>query len=144
MSAQFSIQYCVANVLLRGSSKLNHFDEPCVMDDRVAELVRRIHVSADPGLPEPGKPGTAGSTHLSVRMKVTTKDGSIYHKNVDVPRGNPRNPLSDEEHMVRFYDCVDYAGKGSRKYDTDKILSLVAGLEELEDTRTLIPLLVPA
>jgi 2-methylcitrate dehydratase PrpD len=144
VNAQFSIQYCVANALLRGSSKLTHFDEPCVMDDRIAELVRRIHVSADPALPEPGKPGAAGSTHLSVRVKVTTKDGSVYHKNVDVPRGNPRNPLSDEEHMVRFYDCVDYARKGSRKYDTDRILSLVTGLEKAEDARSLIPLLLPA
>jgi hypothetical protein len=46
--------------------------------------------------------------------------------------------------MVRFYDCVDYARKGSRKYDTDRILSLVTGLEKAEDARSLIPLLLPA
>ncbi len=63
---------------------------------------------------------------------------------MDVPRDNPRNPLSDEEHVTRFYDCVDYADERSQKYDTDKILSPITGLEKIEDIRSLIPLLLPA
>lgn len=144
VNAQFGLQYCVANALLRRASKLEHFDELYVRDERVLALIRRIHVSADQSLPEPGKKGAAaGSTHLSSRVKVTTKDGAVYHNEVDVPRGNPLNPLNDEEHLARFYDCVDYGSKRSQKYDTDKILSLITGLEKIEDIRTLIPLLLP-
>jgi 2-methylcitrate dehydratase PrpD len=146
VNAQFSIQYCVANVLLRRDSKLNHFDESFVMDDRVLELIRRIHVSADPSLPEPGRQGMAGSTHLSVRMEVTTKEGRLYHKDVDIPRGNPKNPLDGKEHMERFHDCVDYANTRILGFnvDSDKLLSELARLEKLLDVRSFIPqLLLP-
>ena len=144
VNAQFSIQYCVANVLLRRGSKLNHFDESCVMDDRVLELIRRIHVSADQSLPEPGTQGTSGSTHLSVRMKVTTKGGSIYYKAVDIPRGNPRNPLGGKEHTERFHDCVEYANTQIPGFNVngDKLLSELARLEKLQDVRSFIPLLL--
>ena len=53
VNAQFSIQYCVANALLRGGSKLHHFNEGHVMDEKLLELVRRIHVLAEPSLGDP-------------------------------------------------------------------------------------------
>lgn len=144
VNAQFSIQYCVANVLLRGGSKLNHFDEAQVIDDKVLELVRKIHVFADPSLGNPETQDGSTSTHLSVHMKVATKEGDIYHKDVDIPRGNPKNPLVYDEHMERFYDCVNYADNRISMSNIDKILSLIARLEEIEDVRNLIPLLLLA
>jgi 2-methylcitrate dehydratase PrpD len=144
VNAQFSIQYCVANALLRRSSKLNHFDEVCVRDDKVLELVRNVHVSADPSLGNPEMLDGSASTHLSVRMKVATKEGGAYYKDVDIPRGNPKNPLAGEEHIQRFRDCVDYADRRLPKFNIDKMVSLIAGLEKVEDVRTLIPLLLPA
>lgn len=144
VNAQFSIQYCVANILLRRGSKLNHFDESYVMDDRVLELIRRIHVSADQSLPEPGTQGASGSTHLSVRMEVTTKEGRIYYKAVDIPRGNPRNPLGAKEHMERFRDCVDYANARIPEFNVngDRLLTELGRIGSLEDVRSLIPLLL--
>ncbi len=143
VNAQFSIQYCVANALLRGSSKLPHFDEASVIDDKVLELVRKIHVSDDPSLGAPERQEASPSTHLSVRMKVATKEGSVYHKAVDIPRGNPRNPLVEKEHMERFRDCVDYADTRIPEPNIEKVVSLIARLENVEDIRSLIPLLSP-
>jgi len=142
VNAQFSIQYCVANGLLRRNSALHHFDEVHVTDDKVLELVRKVYVFADPSLGNPETQDGSTSTHLSVRMKVVTKEGSIYHKDVDIPRGNPKNPLADEEHMERFHDCVHYADKRVPKPNIDKIVSLIARLEKVEDVRNLIPLLL--
>lgn len=143
VNAQFSIQYCVANGLLRRDSKLKHFDETQVVDDRVQELVKNVHVVADPDLGNPEAQGGSTSTHLSVRMMVATKDGDIYHKDVDVPRGNPKNPLVNDEHMGRFHDCLNYADMKLEKSNIDKILSRIDRLEEMEDVRDLIPLLMP-
>jgi 2-methylcitrate dehydratase PrpD len=47
VDAQFSIQYCVANALLRKESLLRHFDESYIREPRIMDLVRRIHVTAD-------------------------------------------------------------------------------------------------
>jgi len=142
VNAQFSIQYCVANALLRGSSKLTHFDEASVIDDEVLDLVKKIHVSDDPSLGALESQEASPSTHLSVRMKVATKEGSVYQKAVDIPRGNPRNPLVEEEHTERFHDCVKYAHKPLPKENIEKIIGMVDRLEVVEDVRNLIPLLL--
>lgn len=141
VNAQFSIRYCVANALLRRSSKLQHFNEENVMDNQVIELIKNIHVFADPSPGDPAIRDGSASSHLSVRMELETKDGNIYHKDVDLPRGNPGNPLIEEEHLERFRDCVAYAEKRRPEPDIERILDLIGRLEMIEDVRTLIPLL---
>ncbi len=142
VNAQFSIQYCVANALLRGSSRLSHFDEILVRDEKVLILIKDIRVVVDSSLGNPGSQPGISATHLSVRMKVATKNGSIYHKEIDVPRGNPRNPLADEEHTERFRDCIVYSGGRIAEAGVEAILSLVPQLEKSEDVRSFIPLLL--
>lgn len=139
VSAQFNIQYCVANALLRQSSKLHHFDEACIREPTIMALTKNIHVSPDPSLGDPDRLGFS----LAAHMKVITKKGSTYHKAVDVPRGIPGNPLTQEEHLEQFRDCVDYADKILLTVDTEKIISMVGRLEEAKDVRSLIPLLSP-
>jgi 2-methylcitrate dehydratase PrpD len=142
VNAQFSIQYCVASALTRKGSRLNHFDESSVMEEKVLDLIRKIHVSPDPDLGHPDRQDA--STHLSVRMKVATKEGAVYHEAVDLPRGNPRNPLADEEHLERFRDCVNYADIPIPESNVGKAVSLITRLEKVEDVRPLISLLTPA
>lgn len=134
VDAQFSIQYCVANALLRKSSRLEHFDEPSIREPKIMRLINNIHVAADPILDERG--------HTAVDMRVTTRDGAILHKSVDIARGFPGNPLTKQEHNQRFQDCVSYAGKPLPPENIDKVVSLVSRLEELTDVRRLIPLLL--
>jgi 2-methylcitrate dehydratase PrpD len=140
VNAQFNIQYCVANGLLRKSSKLFHFDESSVRDPQIMETIKNIniHVSAEPTLDDPGKPGCSPAAY----MKATTKDGNVYHKAVEIPRGMPGNPLTKEEHIERFQECVSYANKPMPKANTKKIVFMVGRLEEVKDVRNLIPLLL--
>ncbi len=139
VSAQFSIQYCVANALFRKSSKLHHFDEACIREPAIMALTRKIHVSPDPGLGDPDRLGFS----LAAHMKVATRNGNTYYKAVDVPRGIPGNPLTREEHMEHFRDCVNYADKSLPTVNPEKIISMVGRLEEAKDVRSLIPLLSP-
>jgi 2-methylcitrate dehydratase PrpD len=75
-------------------------------------------------------------------MRVTTKDGRICHSIVDVPRGYPENPLTEEEHNERFQSCIRYGGKPLPEENSEKIASLVSQLEAIKDVRALIPLLL--
>jgi 2-methylcitrate dehydratase PrpD len=138
VNAQFNIQYCVANALFRKSSKLYHFDESYIRDPKIMDLTKNIHISPEPSLDDPERLGFS----LAAHMKVTTKKGNVYHKAVDIPRGIPGNPLTKEEHMERFQDCVNYADKPLPKMNTKKIISMVGRLEESKDVRSLIPLLL--
>ena len=134
VAAQFSIQYCVANALLRKSPKLEHFDEPAIREPKIIELINKIQVGADPTLEKRG--------HTAVDMRVTTRDGGILHKSVDIARGFPGNPLTKEEHNQRFQNCVSYAEKPLPPENIEQVVSLVSQLEELADVRSLIPLLL--
>lgn len=134
VNAQFSIRYCIANALLRKSSKLRHFEESYVRDPKIMELVKKIHVTADSALERRGD--------TSVDMKVVTSKEDVYFKNIDSAPGFPSNPLTAQEHEDHFWDCIDFAKKPLPRENAEKIISLVKHLEELEDVRVLIPLLL--
>jgi 2-methylcitrate dehydratase PrpD len=134
VDAQFSIQYCVANVLLRKHPELKHFDEPYIRDPKIIELIKKIQVIPDAALKERG--------HRTAAMLVTTRDGKSYHTIVDTPRGYPDNPLTEEEHQERFRSCIRYGSKPLRDENIEKIVSSVDQLEGVKDVRTFIPLLL--
>jgi 2-methylcitrate dehydratase PrpD len=137
VNAQFSIQYCVANALLRRSSKLKHFDESHIRDPKIMELIEKIHVNADPTMEKRGH-------NTALEMCVVTEDGSAYYKSLDIAPGFPEKPLTEEEHNERFQDCVSYAGNLLPPDHMNKIIPLVNSIEEVEDVRiSLIPLLMP-
>jgi 2-methylcitrate dehydratase PrpD len=134
VNAQFSIRYCVANALLRGSSRLAHFEEEAIRDPRVLELTRLVHVVVDPAMEARG--------HTPVDMTVTLKDGRELFRQIDVAPGFPGNPLTKDEQEARFRDCIAYAKKPLPKKKVDEIVESVARIEQLSDVRALIPLLL--
>ncbi len=139
VNAQFNIRYCVANGLLRKSSRLRHFDEAEIMDPGIMELVKRIHVSPEPGLDDPA----SARFSIAAHVRVTKKNGAVYDtKSADIPRGHPGNPLTRDEHLERFHDCVDYAGNPLPARSIERIVAMVDRLEEIEDVLSLVPLLL--
>jgi 2-methylcitrate dehydratase PrpD len=138
VSAQFNIQYCVANALLRKSSRLKHFDEPSIREPRIMELTKRVRIIPEPRLDDPHRLGFS----LAAHMEVTTTSGTVYSKAVDVPRGIPGNALTQPEHEEHFRDCIEYANLPSSL--GDKIISVVDRLEDMKDVRRLMPLLSAA
>jgi 2-methylcitrate dehydratase PrpD len=136
VNAKFSIQYCVANAMLRKGSKLEHFEEEYIRDPKVMELVKKIHITADPTI-------DSGQREFSLRteMKVTTIKGDVYQKVVDIPTGFPGNAMSAEEHIERFRDAATYKCKRLPEEKIEKIIDTVRHLEAVKDVRSLIPLL---
>jgi 2-methylcitrate dehydratase PrpD len=133
VNAQFSIQYCVANALLRKSSRLSHFEEKYIRDPGIATLTKRINVISDKSLEARG--------HTPLDMSVLTRSGKQYLRKMDIAPGFPGNELTTEDHEQRFWDCIDFAERPIARETAEKIVSLIDRLETLEDIRTLIPLL---
>ena len=137
VNAQFNIRYCMANALLRKSSKLKHFDDADIKDPKIAKLTKIVHVTPEHSYEDPA----SGKFSIGPVVKVTTKAGNVFTKSADVPRGHPLNPMSEEEHLQRFRECIDYADGCVPVDRVEKILSFVDRLEAAEDVRDLIPLL---
>ena len=135
VNAQFNIQYCVASALSRGSSKLGHFEESAVRDPAILALVKKVRVAADSRLDARG--------HTSLDMRLFTTGGDEYLKQIDIAPGFPGNPLSQQEHERRFWDCIEYASKSVPKNTAEQIVSMVDDIEKLEDVRVFIPLFLP-
>jgi 2-methylcitrate dehydratase PrpD len=131
-SAQFSIQYCVASALLRKSSQFQHFEESCIRDPRILPIIKKIDVISTPAMEE--------REQTAVDMEVKTKEGTVYHKSIDAPRGSPGDPMAKEEYIALFRQCVNYGNIPWLKEKTDSIISMVERLEEVDDIRALISL----
>jgi len=134
VDAQFSIQYCVANALLRKSSKLFHFEDDSIKDPRITALTKRINVIEDKALEARG--------HTPLDMRLVTRSGKEYFRTMDIAPGFPGNELTREDHEQRFWDCIEFAGKRIARDSGERIISLIAGIEALEDIGALIPLLI--
>ncbi len=134
VDAQFNIRYCVANALLRKSSRLEHFEESFVRDPKIMEIVKKINVSADPELDKRGE--------TAMEMQVLTKSGTIHYKSIEVPTGSSEKPLTQQENMERFKNCTSYATKSISQKNIEKLVSSVRELEKIKDIRALIPLLI--
>ena len=70
------------------------------------------------------------------------KGGGVHQGSVDIAIGFPGNPLSQEEHEQRFWDCLDYAPRRLARNGAEELTSLGTGLEDLEDVRSLVHLLL--
>jgi 2-methylcitrate dehydratase PrpD len=134
VNAQFSIQYCVANALLRKSSKLHHFEPSSVGEPTIMQLIDLVHVTSDESLEPRG--------HTAVDLRVRTKDGTTHYQGIDIAPGFPGNALTQEEHQERFWDCIDFAGKPMERQNAESIVTLIGELEDVPDARAMIPLLL--
>jgi 2-methylcitrate dehydratase PrpD len=136
VNAQFSVRYCVANALLRKAPTLAHFEADAVRNPDVLRLVERIDVVSDAALDARG--------HSAADMRVVTKGGGEYLRKIDVAPGFPGNPLTKDEQLRRFWDCIAFGANAMM--DANKgaqIVQMVDHLEEMGDVRTLISLLLP-
>jgi 2-methylcitrate dehydratase PrpD len=119
INAAFSLQYTVANAILRRSMELEHFTDEYIRDDKILELIKRIKL-------EPNMPPDAP---LSGRVRIKTKDGTEFVKEVRVPKGsNIFTPLSLEEKREKFFKNVRF----SKKIEWERAKEVLKIIEELE------------
>jgi 2-methylcitrate dehydratase PrpD len=100
-AAQFSGPYVVASALLGGSGLglgLDDFTDALARDPARRSLMSRINVAADERCDE------IYPQQFPAVLRVRTKRGQHLEARVDVNRGGPDRPLSDEELATKFRD----------------------------------------
>lgn len=76
-------------------------------------------------------------------MRVWTRDGREFLRQIDIGPGFPDNPLSREDHGKRFQDCLSFAKKPISADRATKIATMIEDLEQVEDVRVFVQLLAP-
>jgi 2-methylcitrate dehydratase PrpD len=74
-------------------------------------------------------------------VKVIMKDGREFDEYTEIARGDPRNPLSKEELLDKYWTNIEFSRTISGE-NAEKVLKMIEDLENLDSVRELVNLLV--
>jgi 2-methylcitrate dehydratase len=95
-TADHSLPYVIAAALVDRAVTPKQFKAERIMDPVIREQLPKVRVVADPEIE------AAFPKLQRVRVVLTTGDGRELVKELDYPKGDPRNPLTDEEISAKF------------------------------------------
>jgi len=129
--AKFSMPYCIAAAMVDHQVTLETFTPRKFEDRNIVETRKKIHLSFPdvpiwPGLADVG-PDTE---FVGNPVTIKTNDGKSYSARVDIPRGDPALPLTDDELLGKYRDC---ARSQLCADDAERSADVVLGLESVAD-----------
>jgi 2-methylcitrate dehydratase len=95
-TADHSLPYVIAAALADRQVTPVQFTMAKIMDPKIREQLHKVEVVADPEIEK------VFPALQRVIVNITTTDGRTLAKQLDYPRGDPRNPLSDQEVEEKF------------------------------------------
>jgi 2-methylcitrate dehydratase len=132
-TADHSLPYVIAAAIVDRQVTPAQFTPRRIMDPLVRAQLAKVKVFADPAI-EALFPALQ-----RVRVVIGTSDGRRFEKSLDYPKGDPRNPLSDEEIAGKFAALAEgIAGPG----DVERMQAAIGRTEEWSDIRELTAELV--
>ncbi len=108
-SAKMSIPYSVAVAIVKGKSGLDEFTAENVNNAEIISLAKRIVVCADE------KITALVPQKRAAIVTIETCHGASYTERVDFPKGEPENPLSDDEIKEKFITLSAYGNKSGEE-----------------------------
>src|SRR6266446_3145987 len=133
LEAKFSMEFCLAILLLERKAGLGEFSEKVVQRSDVQEMIRRVNFYIDP------EAESAGYDKMTSLLKIHLRNGSFIAGRADFGKGSPANPMTFEETAAKFRECAGYADWP--KVKTERIVALARALDSAPDVRALSPLL---
>ncbi|MBI5968026.1 MAG: MmgE/PrpD family protein [Deltaproteobacteria bacterium] len=133
VDAQFSIPYATAVALIKGRVTLDDFAEKAIRNPGVIALAKKVCPRVDEEIEK------MSSREISPAiLEVKTERGGSYSQRIDIPKGHPRNPLSDEELAAKFRDCSRHAARPLPEENLNRLIDMIYSLEKLDDLTQLI------
>ena len=95
-TADHSLPYVIAAALVDRQVTPAQFTMQKIMDPTIREQLNKVEVVADPEIEK------VFPALQRVIVHIDTTDGRSYDKQLDYPKGDPRNPLTDQEIEEKF------------------------------------------
>jgi 2-methylcitrate dehydratase PrpD len=83
--------------LLEGKVGLAQLTPEKVNDPRIKALTKKVRLIPDPSIPAPP---------AQMRIEIVLKDGTRYKTEYQARRGTPSNPMTPDEILQKFQECV--------------------------------------
>src|SRR5580700_6707238 len=133
LEAKFSMEFCIAILLLERKAGLAQFSDKVVQRPDVREMIRKISFYVDP------QAESAGFDKMTSILKITLKNGKVITGQAAFGKGSPANPMSFDETAEKFRGCAEFAEWPKAK--TEEIITFTKALEAAPDVSGLSPLL---
>ncbi|MBI2000453.1 MAG: MmgE/PrpD family protein [candidate division NC10 bacterium] len=118
-AAKFNIPFCVATALVYGQVAISAFTTDRLHDPKIRGVMERISLARDPEL------GKAYPERWPAVAEITTRAGETHVARIDFPRGDPKNPMTQEELVAKFHNLATPAlNQEQRKKTVDACLQL--------------------
>ena len=127
-TADHSLPYVIAAALVDRQVTPMQFTMQNIMDSKIREQLRKVEVVADPEIEK------VFPALQRVIVQINTKDARSFTKQLDFPKGDPRNPLTDveiEEKFSALAEGVLSSDAQQRVKDTVWNLERVGSVSEL-------------
>ncbi len=122
--AQFNAAYTFARALTDARVDLRSFLQTAISDPAVVALAGKVRAVDDPAIdPTAIEPA---------RVTVTLNDGRIVEVKSDTVKGSPQEPMSEDELLAKFRDCLDF-GVGATRADADRLAHVIMNIENAND-----------
>jgi 2-methylcitrate dehydratase PrpD len=131
LRGKFAINYVVAMAILDGKLEIPTFTDEKVNRPEVQEALGKVNVIIDESIPEPGP---------YCPVTVELKNGTRFTHTARTAKGDPRNPMSEEEVLEKFRSN---ARSVISEKQSEELLAQMKGLEKLDNVRKIVDLLIP-
>ncbi len=129
LEAKFSMEFCMAALLLFGKAGLNEFTDEVVNRPNVQTMLKRVQFGVNPIAEK------AGYNKMTTIIDIHLKDNRTISGRADFGKGSPVNPMSFDEVAAKFEDCARFAMWPKAK--TKSIIAMVTKFEDMPDVSAL-------
>ena len=129
LQAKFSMEFCMAILLLERKGGLTEFLDPVVRRPDVQQMISRVNFYVD------AESERAGLNKMTSIVRIHLKNGTALSGRAEFAKGHPGNPMSYEEEADKFRGCAEFAKWPSAK--TEAAIRLVRSLEDAPNARAL-------
>jgi len=129
VAAQFSVQYSVANALVRGGLALADIAPDAVLHPPLVALARRVQVKVDT---------TAQDSYTPASVEVQLRDGSVRTGRPEQIPGPPAAPFEPAQWRAKAAACFDNAPVPLPARGQELLARRLAKLESLSSMRELL------
>jgi 2-methylcitrate dehydratase PrpD len=131
--AKFSIPFCLAVALVKRRVTIRDFTPETIKDPAVLGMAQKINSKREPGFDAKGiAPG---------RVDIKTMDKKVYSKLVEFSKGHPKNPMTTEEIIAKFKECMTFSPKPISEGNVEQVIDMVMNLEKVTSVGQIISLL---
>jgi 2-methylcitrate dehydratase PrpD len=132
LQGKFSMEFCMAVLLLYGKAGLTEFTDEVVRRKEVQDMIQRVHFGVHP------EAEAAGYNKMTTIIDIKLQDGRTISGRADFGKGSPVDPMSFDDVAGKFQDCAAFAKWPKQK--ADRVVEMVRKIETVGNVRDLTAL----